>query len=430
MADAADRANAAREERVDILHRKNAALITDAEATALRTAFAEIKQISADARGDSRGFFEHAGQHGIPYWTCPHHTPERIFLPWHRAYLYRLEQALQDRVPSVTLPWWDWSTTRQIPPAFAAAEVDGAPNALAGSDTLVTAADIRPGAPVIERTNRDTNAPSLLPEAAQLEAALRQSSFGVFSDACEGLHDSVHGWCGGTMANIGYAAFDPVFWTHHCMVDRLWWLWQQSGHMNAVPAPGWEDIVLEPFNLRVRDVLNANALGFDYADFEALFQADESAGEPGSILVTKSLSSADVVPVSDFTQADLEIGGIRHTGSSYEGLVYLNNPDATPDTGTGADAGYVGSFHVFGHGGCFGAEGHCEAPERRHFDNRPLARSIRMKKRVDVTEPLRDAAGSSDEISFTIVARVTDGLPGLDPQGVLDVKRLSVVTYR
>ncbi|HWC26527.1 MAG TPA: tyrosinase family protein, partial [Solirubrobacteraceae bacterium] len=392
-------------------------------------AFEQIKQISAVARGDDRGFFEHAGRHGVPYWDCPHHTPQRIFLPWHRAYLYRLEQALADQVRGVTLPWWDWTTTREIPAPFAEPQVGGAPNPLAGSRTLVTPADIRDGAPLIEETFRDPGPPDFLPVPDELRAVLEQPSFAVFSDACEDMHDGVHGWVGGTMTNVGYAAFDPVFWAHHCMIDRVWWLWQQQGRMNAVPFAGWEDLVLEPFNLTVRDVLNANALGFDYADSETLVVPLAGAGTAGEIIVCEPLASELAVPDPAFEHADFEIGGIKHTGSSYEGLVYINNPAADGSTGKDADAGYAGSFHVFGHGGCFGAEGHCDAPhERRRFDRRPLARAIRMKKRVNVSEPLRRAARSADEIQFTIVARVTDAVAGRE--GILDVKRLSIVTYR
>jgi tyrosinase len=424
-----DLANAARLERDDLVHRKNAALLSEDEVNALRDAFSQIKQISADARGDDRGFFEHAGMHGVPYWDCPHHTPQRIFLPWHRAYLYRLDQALADRVEGVTLPWWDWTTTREIPGPFADETAGGAPNSLYDSETLLTAADIRDGAPLVERTTREPGQPGWLPSPADLADVFTQSNYAFFNDACEGIHDQVHGWVGGTMGNVGFAAFDPVFWAHHCMIDRVWWLWQQSGRMNAVPAPGWEDIVLEPFNLRVRDVLDANALGFDYADSETLLLADPAAGTPGAVLVTQPVDAAAAVPADDFSSAYLEIGGIKHTGSSWEGLVYVNNPDATPATGADATAGYVGSIHVFGHGGCFGAEGHCEAPhERRRFDNRPLNRAIRMKKRLNVSDALRTL--SSPELQFTIVARVTDGIPGMDPEGVLDVKRLSVVTYR
>jgi hypothetical protein len=144
--------------------------------------------------------------------------------------------------------------------------------------------------------------------------------------------------------------------------------------------------------------------------------------------VCEPVPSSAAVPAADFRNADFEIGGIRHTGSSYEGLVYINNPAADADTGKDAQAGYAGSFDVFGHGGCFGAEGHCDnrEPERRRFDNRPLARSIRMKKRVSITDPLKSAARSGSEIQFTIVARTSDP----NPEGVLDVKRLSIVSYR
>ncbi|MFP5363947.1 MAG: tyrosinase family protein [Thermoleophilia bacterium] len=423
-----DVANAARLERDDIVHRKNAALLSDDESAALRSAFAQVKQISAEARGDHRGFFEHAGLHGVPYWDCPHHTPQRIFLPWHRAYLYRLEQALADRVEGVTLPWWDWTTTREIPAPFAQEEVGGSANPLFSSQTLVTPADIRDGRPLVEQTFRDPSPPEFLPTPEDLEAVLGQPSYAVFNDACEEIHDAVHGWVGGTMGAVGYAAFDPVFWAHHTMVDRMWWLWQQQGRFNAVPSPGWESIILEPFNLTVGDVLNANALGFDYADSETLIERAAGAGRPGEVIVCEPVASAVAVPDPGFRNADFEIGGIRHTGSSYEGLVYINNPDADQDTGKDAQTGYAGSFNVFGHGGCFGAEGHCDNREdvRRRFDNRPLARSIRTKKRVDISEPLRMAARSGPEIQFTIVARTTDP----DPEGVLDVKRLSIVAYR
>jgi len=37
------------------------------------------------------------------------------FLPWHRIYLYEFEQALQDRVPGITLPYWDWIMPQYCP---------------------------------------------------------------------------------------------------------------------------------------------------------------------------------------------------------------------------------------------------------------------------------------------------------------------------
>ncbi len=54
------------------------------------------------AISDNRGYSYFAGWHGVPFGWCEHHTV--WFLPWHRAYLYRLELALQRQVPGVTLP--------------------------------------------------------------------------------------------------------------------------------------------------------------------------------------------------------------------------------------------------------------------------------------------------------------------------------------
>ena len=34
------------------------------------------------------------------------------------------------------------------------------------------------------------------------------------------------------MGTIAFAAYDPIFWAHHTMIDRLWRLWHQK-HPNA-----------------------------------------------------------------------------------------------------------------------------------------------------------------------------------------------------
>lgn len=428
---AGDPANLERLERDDLLHRKNAALLSADEIAGLRRAWEQMKDISETVRSDHRGFFEHAGLHGVPYWLCPHHLPERLFLPWHRAYLYRLEQALQDQVAGVTLPWWDWTATREIPGPFADADVDGDENVLFSTRTLVTEADRREGRDVVDETFRETRDPRSLPRADQLEAILAEPNFVVFSDALENIHDGVHIWTDGTMGDVAYAAFDPVFWAHHCMIDRVWWLWQQANRINAVPVSGWEDIVLEPFNMTVGDTLIANSLGYEYADTETALEFDVRSDGDARRIVTVPVDVGDIARSDDFSRADLEVGGIKHTGSSYDAWIYFNREDANQGTGT-EDPGFVGSFSVFGHGGCFGAEGHCDAPdERRRFDRRPLSRAIRMKKRVTLTDALRAARADGGQLQITIVGTpVAGSSPAAEPEGILDVKRVSVVVYR
>src|ERR687894_86961 len=85
---------------------------------------------------------------------------------------------------------------------------------------------------------------------------------------------------------------------------------------------------------------------------------------------------SDPIPLDKTGKAlyriDLEIYGLDHGGASYEGRVYVNNRDANQDTPKKEENGYVGSFNVFAHGGCFGDLGHCDImPDRRVYDLRP-----------------------------------------------------------
>jgi tyrosinase len=41
-------------------------------------------------------------------------------------------------------------------------------------------------------------------------------------------HDNVHDNVGGIMSNVPTAAMDPIFFVHHCQIDRLWAAWQAA----------------------------------------------------------------------------------------------------------------------------------------------------------------------------------------------------------
>src|SRR5688572_25373386 len=98
-----ERANATREQAGDLKVRKRLSALTDDELEALRAAFRAAQELT-----DSRGYGHFASLHGFPEpGYCEHRN--QLFLPWHRGYLYFFEQALQDLVPGVTLPWWDWT---------------------------------------------------------------------------------------------------------------------------------------------------------------------------------------------------------------------------------------------------------------------------------------------------------------------------------
>jgi tyrosinase len=258
-------APAQRTTQAPLSYRKNIDMLRADQLKVLRRAYAGSQQLH-----DDRGYLRWAGVHGLPLpYYCQHHTP--LFLPWHRAYLYFFELSLKRLEPTVTLPWWDWTSaashTTGIPAAYAVADVDGAANPLAGGpvDALATQQGGQ-GAPT--QTSRDPGNPAELPDAAWIEQLLQMSDFLDFQQQLENVHDEVHVWVGGTVGEIPFAAYDPVFFAHHVMIDRLWRLWQLRHPMAIVPADLLDE-ALDPFNITVRQAVNANALGYDYASFSS-----------------------------------------------------------------------------------------------------------------------------------------------------------------
>ena len=121
-------ANADRVAAGSVALRKDIYSLTPDELAAYREAIQKVME-----RTDNKGYNFLAGIHGVPQFLCVHHRWD--WLPWHRAYLYLFEQCLQDEVPGVTIPWWDWTSadthTDGIPPAFAQVTTpDGQPNPL------------------------------------------------------------------------------------------------------------------------------------------------------------------------------------------------------------------------------------------------------------------------------------------------------------
>jgi tyrosinase len=271
---------------VPLRHRPSVTEMTQPELEAFRAAITELL-----GKEDDRGYQYHAGVHGLPlpmYCSQAHGTP--AFLPWHRAYLYRFELAVRDTEAAkqadhdVMLPWWDWATDRGIPPAYADSDAANPlrsapinPLALSQGAKGAGAKDIedpdeRRREQARERrlaqtpnTTRKPADPSYLPTQEQIRLLLKEKSdFIGFSMELEGYHGEVHMWVGGDMEDIPFAAYDPIFWAHHCMIDRLWRMWQLVYPQASFPTNVASE-VMEPFNLTAAEVLDPTTLGYDYA---------------------------------------------------------------------------------------------------------------------------------------------------------------------
>src|SRR4029453_19534788 len=84
------------------------------------------------------------------------------------------------------------------------------------------------------RPPRDSSLPDELPRDRTIRSILQAPTFSDFSSRLENVHNDVHVWVGGSMSAVPVAGFDPVFWSHHAMIDRLWYLWKLA-HPGALP---------------------------------------------------------------------------------------------------------------------------------------------------------------------------------------------------
>jgi hypothetical protein len=131
-----------------------------------------------------------------------------------------------------------------------------------------------------------------------------------------------------------------------------------------------------------------------------------------------------------FRRADLVFDGVDHSGASYEARIFINNPGANAKTSKNAQNGYAGSFHIFGHGGCFGDVGHCEVRDLpRRYDPRPAHPLTPARKVVIATEALRRAVAKDKPMTVTVVPVVMAGTELVDYDDVFKFDKLSVLTY-
>jgi tyrosinase len=164
---------------------------------------------------------------GAPWSTCDHAFH---FLSWHRMYLYFFERIVRAASgdPGFALPYWDYApaANRTLPPPFR--NPNNATNSLWDGT--------RPGM---------NGGASLPPTAVDPTNALSKTSFFApqfFQSTVQGTpHNAVHSAIGGNMGGFNTAGQDPIFWLHHCNIDRLWekWLSQGGGRVNPTGDATW-----------------------------------------------------------------------------------------------------------------------------------------------------------------------------------------------
>jgi tyrosinase len=185
------------------------------------------------------------------------------FLPWHRIYLFEFELIIRSHLTAAeranwALPYWNYTPVdnqqqnqfpRRIPPAFREQQLpDGTPNPLFVEERnaqlningggLLPSGSVRTQAALAPLVYTQTS--NVVPGFGGIRTGFHQGTDGTASAIELTPHGSVHTNVGGRdatgqlgfMATFSTAALDPIFWLHHCNLDRLWELWLRNppGH--------------------------------------------------------------------------------------------------------------------------------------------------------------------------------------------------------
>ncbi len=226
---------------------------------------------------------------GATFWDqCQHRT--WYFLPWHRGYVAAFEAMIAKEVTALggpddwALPYWDYSQNltvnpdaRTLPPQFRPRfHTDGTENPLWAPRNMfpdgffgLSDFDVDLGAladPVF------TDPTGFAPGFGG--PAVLKNVFGTINGELENIpHNVVHGRIGGWMGSTDTAAFDPIFWLHHCNIDRLWdeWLVSDAMHFNPTDTAWSSDVSFDmhdgdgnPFTYTSADTENTTTFMHGY----------------------------------------------------------------------------------------------------------------------------------------------------------------------
>lgn len=289
---------------------------------------------------DPTGWFFQAAIHGfrqgeMPFglppqfaqlWGTCLHSAHPHFLSWHRMYLYFFERILRAAAndPSLTLPYWDYSSPGRsaLPAAFLFPRDSSNPLFEANrspqiNNGLGVADQFRPGDHqlfFIVDTERALSTPFF-------------SGGGGFNGNLENTpHNGVHGRVGGGMGAVPTAARDPIFWLHHCNVDRLWnrWAarWQRQPDDGAfLNTPySFADEDRNVVQMTGREILDsASQLGYRYDDdpppAAGMMVASLESASPRRLESAFSVAGAESMLLAETTLAESS-GGVTLGGGT------------------------------------------------------------------------------------------------------------------
>ncbi|MCR9095066.1 MAG: tyrosinase family protein [bacterium] len=194
-----------------------------------------------------------------------------FFLPWHRGYLAAFESILADWIASQggpadwALPYWNYldasnSAARDIPQEFRDPTLPSHPATTAGDPNPLADALRGPAASLGPQTwiasdidlaaqteDTYTSDPGSLGYGGPISGFDQQgNAYGAIES---NPHNFVHVMVGGGrttgpdgwMSDPSFAALDPIFWVHHCNIDRLWAAWMDDPQNDQERSQPWRN---------------------------------------------------------------------------------------------------------------------------------------------------------------------------------------------
>jgi hypothetical protein len=370
--------------------------------------------------------------------TCQHSNPpqQANFFGWHRMYLYYFERVLRWAANDNTLrlPYWDYTNPAEL----------ALPAEFRDSDSPLYDGKRKPGINSGSATlkSNSTNVNTLLPIA---------NYFSYEGKIEEGVHGYVHCTVGPTcpvahMGDVPVAGNDPVFYSHHANIDRLWACWQT---LHPTPGGAWQNqtfsFVDETGTLQtkpVKNFLDPTTLGYAYDNASScarpgkpllairmtpFLQAgaeDRSTAMLGAakgISISAAQTSIDVpVPKPQLEKAltNLESAGAVElvlrdvTADSHPGVLFDIYVAKTGDPATRQRVGTISWFGAF----------------RKHGGQRgPVQKTLRY----DVTSEVRDLGGPALATSgLTVMIEATDGTVPTDPTKTEEHRKSVMADFR
>lgn len=375
--------------------RKNFKNLSAAELTAFKNGVAVMKSRPAT---DPTSWAYQAAIHGTTMtptqtaWnTCQHNTTH--FFSWHRMELCFFERILRKAsgMPGLGLPYWNYSDTADPNARFLPAAFRSPANATNPLFNSVRNAALNAGTGQL--------AASAVSLASVIPGPV---GFYPFSSNMYGTpHGAVHVGIGGWMSSVPTAAQDPIFWLHHCNIDRLWNRWLAGGGGRANPPSTdtvWHNTKFTFFDengqqvqMTGADLLNPNVCGCRSCyDEEAVFtlwdisterirSLEVQIGSHRRPLVLDARRLRFEIDLNEKAEAAFgrALRGARpeeevQFNLNFEGVradkpvdffyeVYLNLPENTPEPSSAMES-YVGNLSFFGAEQTHSRHGEKEAP--------------------------------------------------------------------